>query len=213
MKRAVGRSRLPQKLHMTTVPKSSELQPGSKVNIILKADQATGKLTTGHIADFLTKNNNHPHGIKVRLTDGQIGRVQSLSASNPSTLISDLPTFEPEQRLTIPSTSNVAATRGMPHQLSNAKTMPSTARMVQAFRQDGYDPDSRQQSASLLDYVRPTKQRKAAINAQRQKPQDQESPQVLLEDEFPNLDSALVAAILADYPTIEDAREVLKGLS
>jgi uncharacterized repeat protein (TIGR03833 family) len=48
------------------------------VDIVLKADQASGRLTRGTIKELLTKSNWHPHGIKVRLTDGQVGRVQAI---------------------------------------------------------------------------------------------------------------------------------------
>jgi len=51
---------------------------GSKVDIVLKADQKTGKLTQGIVADILTSSANHHRGIKVRLKDGQIGRVQKV---------------------------------------------------------------------------------------------------------------------------------------
>ncbi|WP_066064711.1 YwbE family protein [Neobacillus soli] len=51
---------------------------GAKVNIVLKADQRSGKLTAGVVKDILTKSSFHPHGIKVRLTDGQVGRVQEI---------------------------------------------------------------------------------------------------------------------------------------
>ena len=53
-----------------------DVLPGITVDIVLKKDQKTGKLTRGIVKDILTKSSNHPHGIKVRLTDGQIGRVQ-----------------------------------------------------------------------------------------------------------------------------------------
>jgi len=52
------------------------LQPGMTVDIVLKTDQRSGKLTRGIVKDLLTKSATHPHGIKVRLTDGQVGRVQ-----------------------------------------------------------------------------------------------------------------------------------------
>ena len=52
--------------------------PGVEVDIVLKADQRTGKLTTGIVKDILTKSSTHPHGIKVRLTDGQVGRVKEI---------------------------------------------------------------------------------------------------------------------------------------
>jgi uncharacterized repeat protein (TIGR03833 family) len=56
----------------------SEIKPGSKVNIVLKSNQRTGKLTQGVVKDLLTNSSTHPHGIKVRLEDGQIGRVKEI---------------------------------------------------------------------------------------------------------------------------------------
>ena len=49
-----------------------------RVAIVLKQDQRTGKQTVGVVKDLLTNSSNHPHGIKVRLTDGQVGRVQKI---------------------------------------------------------------------------------------------------------------------------------------
>jgi len=53
-----------------------DLKPGLTVDIVLKADQRSGKLTRGIVKDILTNSSTHPHGIKVRLSDGQVGRVQ-----------------------------------------------------------------------------------------------------------------------------------------
>ncbi|MBS4218336.1 YwbE family protein [Bacillus sp. FJAT-49711] len=52
------------------------IQVGQTVDIVLKIDQSTGKLTQGIVKDILTKSATHPHGIKVRLQDGQVGRVK-----------------------------------------------------------------------------------------------------------------------------------------
>ena len=57
----------------------SSIHPGLEVDIVLKQDQRTGKLTHGVVKDILTKSSFHPHGIKVRLTDGSVGRVQHIS--------------------------------------------------------------------------------------------------------------------------------------
>jgi uncharacterized repeat protein (TIGR03833 family) len=54
------------------------IRPGLRVAIVLKQDQRTGKRTIGVVKDLLTNSSNHPHGIKVRLTDGQVGRVQEI---------------------------------------------------------------------------------------------------------------------------------------
>lgn len=55
-----------------------DIRPGLEVGIVLKADQRTGKITRGIVQDILTKSPFHPHGIKVRLIDGQVGRVQEI---------------------------------------------------------------------------------------------------------------------------------------
>ena len=53
----------------------ADIKPGLKVAIILKKDQRTGVKTEGIVKDLLTNSSFHPHGIKVRLEDGQVGRV------------------------------------------------------------------------------------------------------------------------------------------
>jgi len=55
-----------------------DINIGTEVEIVLKADQRTGTLTRGIVAEILTSSPNHPHGIKVRLEDGQVGRVQNV---------------------------------------------------------------------------------------------------------------------------------------
>lgn len=54
------------------------IRSGLKVAIVLKKDQRTGHLTEGIVKDILTNSSNHPHGIKVRLVDGQVGRVKEI---------------------------------------------------------------------------------------------------------------------------------------
>ena len=56
------------------------IRAGLKVAVVLKQDQRTGKRTVGVVKDLLTNSSNHPHGIKVRLIDGQVGRVQEILA-------------------------------------------------------------------------------------------------------------------------------------
>jgi uncharacterized repeat protein (TIGR03833 family) len=57
----------------------SNIKPGMKVAIVLKEDQRSGKLTIGIVKDILTKSSMHPHGIKVRLNNGLVGRVKKIS--------------------------------------------------------------------------------------------------------------------------------------
>lgn len=59
-----------------------DITAGTEVNIVLKADQRTGKLTRGVVKDILTNSSFHPHGIKVRLVNGQVGRVQEILNPN-----------------------------------------------------------------------------------------------------------------------------------
>ena len=59
-------------------PPRSQIKPGTRVKIVLKQDQKSGKLTEGTVKELLTSSPTHPHGIKVRLTDGKVGRVQSI---------------------------------------------------------------------------------------------------------------------------------------
>ena len=54
------------------------IQIGCTVDIVLKKDQRSGNLTRGEVKDILTNSPTHPHGIKVRLKDGQVGRVQKI---------------------------------------------------------------------------------------------------------------------------------------
>ncbi len=56
----------------------SQIKPGMKVTIVLKKDQPTGALTEGTVKDILTSSPTHPHGIKVRLESGQVGRVKRI---------------------------------------------------------------------------------------------------------------------------------------
>jgi uncharacterized repeat protein (TIGR03833 family) len=61
------------------IPTRAQLKPGLRVRIVLKQDQPTGRLTEGILKDILTSSPTHPHGIKVRLMDGQVGRVKEIS--------------------------------------------------------------------------------------------------------------------------------------
>jgi len=63
----------------------SNIKPGLRVQIVLKQDQVSGKLTEGIVKDILTNSPTHPHGIKVRLVSGQVGRVKNiLSGTEPN---------------------------------------------------------------------------------------------------------------------------------
>jgi uncharacterized repeat protein (TIGR03833 family) len=55
-----------------------DVRPGVLVQVVQKQDQLSGKLTEGIVKDILTKSPYHPHGIKVRLTNGAVGRVKEI---------------------------------------------------------------------------------------------------------------------------------------
>ena len=63
---------------MTDGKKRANIRSGANVSIVLKKDQKTGKQTDGVVRDILTRSATHPHGIKVRLEDGQVGRVKNI---------------------------------------------------------------------------------------------------------------------------------------
>lgn len=61
-----------------------DIRPGLEVDIVLKQDQRTGKTTRGIVSQVLTKSSRHPHGIKVRLQDGRVGRVRRIIGTDSS---------------------------------------------------------------------------------------------------------------------------------
>lgn len=63
---------------MTDGTRRADIEAGKKVSIVLKQDQRSGKLTEGVVKDLLTKSATHPHGIKVRLESGLVGRVKNI---------------------------------------------------------------------------------------------------------------------------------------
>jgi len=69
---------MPDTILPMNIPKRTQIKPGLKVAIVLKKDQRSGNLTEGIVKDILTNSASHPHGIKVRLTDGQVGRVKEI---------------------------------------------------------------------------------------------------------------------------------------
>lgn len=58
----------------------ADVSPGVRVSVVMKPDQRTGRLTEGVVASVLTRSPTHPHGIKVRLASGEVGRVKAVHA-------------------------------------------------------------------------------------------------------------------------------------
>ena len=65
---------------MTKGINRADIKPGARVQVVQKQDQRSGKLTDGIVKDILTKSPTHPHGIKVRLTTGIVGRVKKMAS-------------------------------------------------------------------------------------------------------------------------------------
>ena len=63
---------------MVVIPNRDQIHKGSHVEIETKADQGTGRFTAGIVDQILTNSQSHPHGIKVKLADGQVGRVKRM---------------------------------------------------------------------------------------------------------------------------------------
>jgi uncharacterized repeat protein (TIGR03833 family) len=63
-----------------SVTERIDIKPGQRVLVVLKPDQQSGKLTEGIVKNILTRSNVHPHGIKVRLENGLVGRVKEICA-------------------------------------------------------------------------------------------------------------------------------------
>ncbi len=61
-----------------------EVRPGLTVDVIMKQDQRNGRLTRGVVREILTNSAFHPHGIKVRLQDGRVGRVGGIPGEDPA---------------------------------------------------------------------------------------------------------------------------------
>jgi len=57
----------------------ADIKPGTRVKVVQKQDQRSGKLTEGTVKDILTNSSTHPHGIKVRLENGVVGRVKEIA--------------------------------------------------------------------------------------------------------------------------------------
>ena len=193
-----------------SVPALSQLHQGLRVNIVLKADQRTGRLTSGQIADFLTRG-DHPRGVKVRLADGQIGRVQSVSpflshGNSTATMTESRPAGQSNTTPFAPQTSH-----------------NRQFKIQEDFRNDPTPADTR----SLEDYIKkPTQKKKGRKNAkaegsdlpatassevQEEQPMDKQHQ---LEKEFPTLDAALIAAMIADHlGDTDSAKKVLQDLA
>ncbi|KAL0933400.1 MFS multidrug transporter [Colletotrichum truncatum] len=128
---------------MSRVPTIATVVRGAGVNIVLKADQPTGRTVAGTVQDVLTRG-NHPRGIKVRLTDGRVGRVQSHSGS---------------QQAGLPTEQEMLEAAGGPVPFEDRR--PPRRREGRRQEPQGELPPSQ---VGLEAYIRPAKQKNGGRN-------------------------------------------------
>ena len=80
----VSRQKTREKAFQMSQGSRSDIKAGARVLVVQKHDQRTGKLTEGIVKDILTKSSSHPHGMKVRLTNGVVGRVKKILSEESS---------------------------------------------------------------------------------------------------------------------------------
>jgi uncharacterized repeat protein (TIGR03833 family) len=215
---------------MAPVPKYSEIGQGVLVEIVLKADQSTGKLTRGKVADILTRG-DHPRGVKVRLESGLIGRVQSLApASNdsPPGINQASPSIHDDGHREDGSSKEFTVTQKFSSRTQNyrfqedfRKTEPPVAEAVSLT--DFMKPTSRNKHKKSRKLAAVTNSRHISLASNNSEQSSERviattsdehiSDQTRLETEFPKLDSALIAAILGDCTSIQEVRSILLSLS
>lgn len=132
---------------MHRVPTTRQVVPGAQVNIVLKADQPTGRTVSGAVKEVLTRGDHH-RGIKVRLFDGRIGRVQSMAGQEGSSSGTD----------TGVQVDPFAPADAQPVGYGRRGGRPP--RFVQDVRNDPYSPPAPEVSVGLDAYIKPAKDKK-----------------------------------------------------
>jgi len=208
----------------------SQLKPGLAVSIVLKADQRTGKQVQGTVSQLLTRH-NHPRGIKVKLTDGRVGRVQqilpqaktrtqhSMSSDNPWSNTDShgnpytSPTSEQNRDGAAQSyyQSNPSQQQSQGFQQSQPQHQSSNA---QAPAQGVHRSDTEQLLAQQGDRAEQVEHMQQFEANARQTDDDRNQAQ--LQKEFPNIDSSLIAAIYNERKgqgDLGEVRELLQELN
>jgi len=185
------------------VPRMSQLCPGVGVNVVLKNDQRSGMQTGGRISEILTRG-DHPRGIKVCLMDGKIGRVQSLSSDSDPTGTAEMTFSAPIRYDTLSDAPKALAQQSL---RAGRGARNEKVPLQQDLREDSIPV----RSQSLANYIEVPTSSKPASAPQNSVQAD--SVQNGLEKDFPKLDTALIAAILADHEDVDAARSVLASLS
>jgi uncharacterized repeat protein (TIGR03833 family) len=208
--------------------------PGLPVSIVLKADQRTGRLTQGIVADVLTRH-NHPRGIKVRLQGGAVGRIEAIRETTGQSKAPPLT----QGHYPKPTHQQYSNRRNMSSQQSNnpwadqtsqggyaanyygqQQQQPPSEQQYQAppgppNQQQAFAPPARSQSDRFLPQGQErSEQVETMQNYESRAPKsDDDKAQEQLQKEFPNLDSSLIAAIYSDTKDVGQTREMLQELA
>merc|ERR1712230_279793 len=207
-------------LHLMPVTQFSQIRPGLAVSIILKADQKTGRQVQGTVSQLLTRH-NHPRGIKVKLTDGRVGRVQQIvpQSRQHHTMASNNP-WEDAQSQGSPFRSNASqgaaqsyyqSNPSQPQSESQYPSQPNQQRQQTAPSQGAQHSDVDQMLAGQGDRAEQVEHmQQYEANA----PQSEaDRIQAQLQKEFPNIDSSLIAALYSERPgSLGELREILQEL-
>ncbi|KAF2756485.1 hypothetical protein EJ05DRAFT_512141 [Pseudovirgaria hyperparasitica] len=141
----------------TNVPRTSQVVSGAAVSIVLKADQPTGREVQGIVQDLLTRG-DHPRGIKVRLVDGRVGRVQRMA--------SEMEILPAQEGTETSNATTIARGRGGCRGGGRGYGIGSRYRDVRE-EDDGYTyMEGRDQGRSLADYLDAAERRHAALSGQ-----------------------------------------------
>lgn len=212
----------------------SLVYPGLPVSVVLKADQRSGRLTQGTVADVLTRH-NHPRGIKVRLQDGAVGRIEAIRSTQPGK-----PQFL--QSATKHNSSSANQHIGQRTMSQQPSTNPWADQASQGGHAAGYygqqqqppsqqqfqDPPGQQHQQQQQGSVPPNRAQNDGFLPQGQERSEQvetmqnyearapksedDKAQEQLQKEFPSLDSSLIAAIYGDTKDVAQTREMLQEL-
>ncbi|PKS09322.1 hypothetical protein jhhlp_003936 [Lomentospora prolificans] len=178
------------------VPTTAEVIAGARVNIVLKQDQSTGRTVAGTVRDVLTRG-NHPRGIKVRLADGRVGRVQTMArGSGSNENANELPGNIAQNAGSI-SAGDAQGILG--DALGPADGAGSRPRQRGRRHDDGDQPPP-QQETTLAAYMRPAKQ-----NRRRRQESTQATEQELEEIERPATDGAVTCPVCGTFEGDEAA--------
>ena len=203
-------------------PSHSQIQVGAIVSIVLKVDQPTGHQVQGTVADVLTSG-DHPRGVKVRLTDGRIGRVQEvISPGAPLQQQQFVPPSDPQnwQAHTSYPGNHMSAPPPQPYGISQPQTWQAHTSFPSghSHQQPPYSDQHSSQGQLINDPVNmPADERSEQVEylqsyEDSMPTSEDDKNQAVLQKEFPNIDSSLIAAIYGDSKSLNATREMLQEL-